>query len=82
MNEGQVPSAMKSVTLGLFEQQFMKTGTFKNEYGAAIRRIFDIKPKCSGEETPVSGEEVNTLSILAGAFVQDVEAYLEKKSEL
>jgi len=79
MNEGQVPSTMQSVTIGLFEQQYIKTGTFKNEYGAAIRRIFDIKPKCSGERTPVSGEEVNALSVLAGTFIQDVETYLEKK---
>jgi len=82
MNEGQVPSTMQSVTLGLFEQQYMKTGIFKNEYGAAIHRIFDIKPKCSGERTPVSSEEVNKLSVLAGAFVQDVETYLEKKSDV
>jgi uncharacterized protein (UPF0332 family) len=79
MNEGQVPSTMQSVTLGLFEQQYMKTGTFKNEYGAAIHRIFDSKPKCSGEKTSVSDEEVNTLSALAGAFIQDVEIYLKKK---
>ena len=79
MNEGQVPSTMQSVTLGLFEQQYMKTGIFKKEYGAAISRIFDIKPKCSGEKTPVSGEDVNKLSVLAGAFMQDVETYLEKK---
>jgi uncharacterized protein (UPF0332 family) len=79
MNEGQVPSTMQSVALGLFERQYMNTGIFKNEYGAAIRRIFDIKPKCSGEKTPVSGEDVNKLSVLAGAFMQDVETYLEKK---
>jgi len=79
MNEGQVLSTMQSVTLGLFEQQYIKTGIFKREYGDAVRRIFNIKPKCSGEKTPVSGEEVNTRSVLAGAFIHDVETYLEKK---
>jgi len=79
MNEGRVPSTMQSVTVGLFEQQYIKTGIFKKEYGDAVRRIFSSKPKCSGEKTPVSGEEVNELSVLAGAFVQDVETYLKKK---
>ena len=80
MNEGRVPSTMQSVTIGLFEQQYIKTGIFKKEYGDAVRRIFSSKPKCSGEKTPVSAEEVKELATLAGAFLHDVETYREKKS--
>ncbi len=80
MNEGQVPTAMQSVTIGLFEQRFIRTGILKNEYGDAVRRIFSIKPKCSGEKIPVSGMEVNKLAVLASTFIQDVETYLVKKS--
>ena len=82
INEGQVPSTMQSVTIGLFEQQYINTGIFKKEYGDAVHRIFSIKPKCSGEKTPVSGEEVKEMAGLAGAFIQDVETYLEKKSAI
>ena len=80
MNEGQVPSTMQSVTIDLFEQQYINTGIFKKEYGDAIKRIFNIKPKCSGEKTPVNVDEVNRLAILASDFIQDVETYLKKKS--
>ncbi len=80
MNEGQVPSTLQSVTLGLFERQFIQTGNIKREYYDAVRRVFDIKPKCSGEKIPVSGEEVKELAVLANAFIQDAETYMEKKS--
>jgi len=80
MNESQVPSTMQSVTIGFFEQRFITTGLFKKEYGSAVRRLFSIKPKCSGEKTPVSVEEVKELTVLASAFIQDVESYLEKKA--
>ena len=80
LNEGQVPSTMQSVTIGLFEQQYINTGIFKKKYGDAIKRIFNVKPKCSGEKTPVNDEEVKDLAVLASAFMQDVETYLEKKS--
>ncbi len=75
MNEGQVPTTMQSVTLGLFEQQFIKTGLFKQEYASAIYRLFILKPKCSGEKTPVSAGEVNTLLDRARKFINDVEEY-------
>jgi uncharacterized protein (UPF0332 family) len=78
MNEGQVPTTMQSVTIGLFEQQYILTGLFKKEYGAAVRRMYSVKPACSGEMTTISGEEMNELAVLAGAFIQDVEAHLEK----
>jgi uncharacterized protein (UPF0332 family) len=80
MNEGQVPSTMQSVTIGLFEQRFITTGIFKKEYGDAVRRISSIKPKCSGEKIPVIAEDVKELAVLARAFIQDVEAYREKRS--
>ena len=82
MNEGQVPTTMQSVTLGLFERQYIQTGILKAEYYAAVRRVFEVKPKCSGEKTKVSSEEVKKLAILAEAFMQDVENYLKMKSSV
>ncbi|MHB8844234.1 MAG: hypothetical protein ACYC7L_05735 [Nitrospirota bacterium] len=79
MNEGQVPTTMQSVTLGLFERQYIQTGILKKEYYDAVRRVFEVKPKCSGLNTPVSAEEVNELIVLAKAFIQDAETYLGSK---
>ena len=79
MNEGQVPTTMQSVTLGLFERQYIQSGILKKEYYDAVRQVFEVKPKCSGVKTPVSGEEIDRLKFIAGAFIQDVEAYLEPK---
>jgi len=80
INEGQVPSTMQSVTIGLFDQRFIKTGIFKKEYGNAILRIFNVKPKCTGEKTPVNSDEVNELTGFATDFIQDVETYLKNES--
>ena len=82
MNEGQVPSTMQSVTIGLFEQQYINKVFFNEKYGDAIQRIFSIKPKCSGEKTPVSTDEVKELAALAGSFIETVENYLVRKSDV
>jgi uncharacterized protein (UPF0332 family) len=75
MNEGQVPTTMQSITIGLFDQQFIKAGTFRQEYADAVHRVFTLKPKCSGEKTPVSVDEVNKLLALARDFIADAEEH-------
>jgi uncharacterized protein (UPF0332 family) len=75
MNEGQVPATMQSVTIGLFVQQFIKTGTFRREYADAVHRVFTLKPKCSGERTEVIAHEVNELLALARDFIADAEEH-------
>jgi uncharacterized protein (UPF0332 family) len=75
MNEGQVPTTMQSITIGLFDQQFIKAGIFRQEYSDAAHRVFTLKPKCSGEKTPVSTDEVNNLLALARDFIADAEEH-------
>lgn len=75
MNEGQVPTTMQSITIGLFDRQFIKSGIFRQEYADAVNRVFILKPKCSGEKTPVSADEVNTLLALARDFIADAEEH-------
>jgi len=75
MNEGRVPTTMQSITIGLFDQQFIKTGTFKQEYANAVHRVFTVKPKCSGEKTQVIADEVNELLALARDFIADAEEH-------
>ena len=79
MNEGQVPTTMQSVTIGLFDQRYISTGVLRKEYGDAVRRIFDTKPKCSGETIPVTRAEVDALLGLARSFRADVERYLTRR---
>ena len=80
MNEGQVPTTMQSVTLGLFERQYIQSGILKKEYYDAARKVFEVKPKCSGVKTPVSDEEVRALTVIANDFVNAVEVLLQKGS--
>jgi len=75
MNEGQVPTTMQSITIGLFDQQFIKAGAFRQEYADAVHRVFTLKPKCCGEKTPVSEDEVNMLLALAQDFIADAEEH-------
>ncbi|NTW64823.1 MAG: hypothetical protein HGB21_00715 [Nitrospirae bacterium] len=75
MNEGQVPTTMQSITIALFDQQFIKAGIFRQEYADAVHRVFTLKPKCSGEKTPVSADEVNKLLALARDFIADAEEH-------
>jgi len=75
MNEGQVPASMQSITIGLFDQQFIKAGVFRKEYADAVHRVFTVKPKCSGEKTQVSADEVNELLALARDFIADAKEY-------
>jgi uncharacterized protein (UPF0332 family) len=79
MNEGRVPETMQSVTLGLFERQYIAAGAFKQEYGDALRRVFDVKPACSGEKTPIALAEVDGLMALARSFQTEVEDHIAGK---
>jgi len=76
LNEGRVPTTMQNVTLGLFARHFIETGILKKEYSDAIGRVFDGKPKCSGERTAVTGEEAQKLLELAQEFIDEVEAHV------
>jgi len=76
MNERQVPTTMQSVTLGLFERQYIQSGIVKKEYYDAVRRVFEVKPKCSGSQTQVAAKEVDDLVLLASDFIREVDAYL------
>ncbi len=77
--EGKVPSAMQSVVIGMFDRQFIATGTFPKEFSEAIHRVFDLKPKCGGEPVKVSRDEVVRLAKIAQEFIAAVHLYLQFK---
>jgi uncharacterized protein (UPF0332 family) len=82
VNEGRVPETMQSVILGLFEQRFVRPGRVPQKYHDAIRRVFAVKPTCSGEMTPVTREEMDALLGTARQFIADVAAAVAKDGKL
>jgi uncharacterized protein (UPF0332 family) len=79
--QGKVPSAMQSVVIGLFDQQFIANGTFPGEFSEAIHRAFDLKPSCSGERAKVSQDEAVRLAGIAQDFLAAVNLYLQLKEK-
>ncbi len=78
--EGKVPTEMQSVVIGLFDRQFISNGIFPAEFSEAIHRVFDLKPKCSGDRANVSQEEFIGLAKTAQDFISAVNLYLQFKA--
>jgi uncharacterized protein (UPF0332 family) len=77
--EGRVPDAMQSMTLGLFEKQFVQTRIFNKEQYKTIRKVFDSKPDCSSVCQAVNREELDRLVNQSREFITTVEAFLNAK---
>jgi uncharacterized protein (UPF0332 family) len=68
-----IPAAMQSVSIALFEREFVETGLFEKRFFAALRRAFDLKPKCSsGELKMITRAEVEALLAEAHEFLDAV----------
>ncbi|OGW34641.1 MAG: hypothetical protein A2X58_00285 [Nitrospirae bacterium GWC2_56_14] len=69
-----IPLAMQSVSIALFEGEFVKTGMIDQRFFHALRRLFELKPKCSTPQLHmVSRPEVETLLAEASGFIDTVE---------
>ena len=79
--QGQVPTAMQSVVIGIFDQQFIANGTFPKEFSDAIHRVFELKPKCETTGTAVSQDEIVRLLASAGDFLAAAGLYLQLKAD-
>jgi uncharacterized protein (UPF0332 family) len=67
------PAAMQSVSIALFEREFIQTGLVGRRFSDSLRRVFELKPKCSTTELKViSRPDVETLLADARAFVEMV----------
>jgi uncharacterized protein (UPF0332 family) len=68
-----VPAAMQSVSIALFEREFIDMGFIEKRYFQSLRRAFELKPKCS---TPalrmITSDEVKTLLTDARGFLETV----------
>jgi uncharacterized protein (UPF0332 family) len=76
VHEGRVPDTMQSVTIGLFEQRFVKTGIISPRLGESVRRAFALKPKCSGGTTLVAPGEIDRLLAAAEELIGEAERVL------
>lgn len=69
---------MQSVTLGLFEQRFIRNGSLPREYADSLLRVFEIKPKCGGEKQTVSREQLDAFIAQAERFISSVERFIQR----
>jgi uncharacterized protein (UPF0332 family) len=69
-----IPLTMQSVSISLFEGEFVKTGMIDQRFFHALRRLFELKPKCSTLQLHmISRLEVETLLAEASGFIDTVE---------
>ena len=69
-----IPAAMQSVSIALFEREFIETGLFEKRYYDALRRAFDLKPKCSSVELKmITRAEIEMLLSEARDFLDLVD---------
>jgi len=69
-----IPAAMQSVSIALFEREFIETGLFEKRFYNALRRAFDLKPKCSpGELKMITRAEIEMLLAEARDFLDAVD---------
>jgi uncharacterized protein (UPF0332 family) len=71
---GRVPETLQSVTIGLFDQHFISTGRISRGHLDAVRRAFELKPKCGGDCPSVGRDEIDRLMLQAEAFITEIGA--------
>ena len=66
-------ASMQSVSIALFEKEFRDSGLFPSATFSAIRKAFELKPKCSGETLALTTrEDVEKLVSEAEQFAKAV----------
>lgn len=76
VHDGKVPETMQSVTIGLFEQQFVAKGAVSREFLDALRRLFDARPKCGQSCAAMGRDELELLAGQAARFIKAAGALL------
>jgi uncharacterized protein (UPF0332 family) len=65
-----VPPAMQSVSISLFEREFVAPGFVERRFFQALRKAFDLKPKCSAPGlTMITRPETEALLMDAKEFL-------------
>ena len=73
LHSRNIPAAMQSASIALFDREFVETGLFEKRFYDALRRAFDLKPKCSpGELKMITRAEIEILLTEAREFLDTV----------
>lgn len=73
----KLPPATQNVTIGLFDREFVQTGTFDWRYSQALHRAFELRKTCSCEDRKnATRKDIDDLLPVAVEFVQKVEAMI------
>jgi len=68
-----IPAAMQSVSIALFEREFVQTGFIEQRFSQSLRKAFELKPKCSTPESKmITRGDVEALFADARDFLETV----------
>jgi uncharacterized protein (UPF0332 family) len=68
-----VPAAMQSVSIALFDREFIQTGVIEQRFSRSFHKAFELKPKCSTPELKmISGNDALALLADARDFIDAV----------
>jgi len=75
----KVPPATQSVTLSLFDREFVQTGFFDRRFSEAGHSAFELRKTCSGEGSPaVDRKDIEALLPVAEDFVRKAEELIPR----
>ena len=79
LQKRKVPPETQSVTLSLFDREFIQTGAFDWRYSDALRRAFELRKACSHDGcTSVQRGDIEDLLPVAEDFVAKAEEILSR----
>ncbi len=65
-----IPAAMQSVSIAMFEKEFVQTGVVEARFRESVRKAFELKPKCAGAALSlITRDDVQTLLRDAEDFI-------------
>ncbi len=70
LNTKGISAGMQSVSIALFEKEFVRTNCVDQRFFRALQKAFDLKPKCSIQNLEfISRHDVETLLVDASEFI-------------
>lgn len=80
LEKNGIPTGPQSVSISLFEKEFVAKGVFGREMSDALRRAFELHPACACDSPKeITKQDMEDLLPEAEAFIEAVERHLKKK---
>ena len=78
LQKRRIPAATMSVTIGLFDREFVQAGVLDWRYSQALHRAFELRTSCSCKDrVNVTVGDVDSLMPLAEDFIGRVESVID-----